>query len=104
MAKLVAPNGSVLGVDKVPELVVRARAALAAANPELLAPAGQEQGAGAGGAGPLLRIMHGNVLSGSPCSAGVAARQAALPVLSWQHLCRCALHSPSPPPPGSQQP
>ncbi|KAF6251586.1 protein-L-isoaspartate O-methyltransferase-domain-containing protein [Scenedesmus sp. NREL 46B-D3] len=54
MAKMVAPNGSVLGVDKVPELVVRARAALQSANPELLA--GEE-------GHELLRILHGNALS-----------------------------------------
>jgi protein-L-isoaspartate(D-aspartate) O-methyltransferase len=54
MAKLVAPNGFVLGVDKVPELVVRARASLQSANPELLSAEGGHE---------LLRIMHGNALS-----------------------------------------
>ncbi|WIA12909.1 hypothetical protein OEZ85_006527 [Tetradesmus obliquus] len=54
MAKMVAPDGFVLGVDKVPELVVRSRASLQAANPELLAAQGGHE---------LLRITHGNALS-----------------------------------------
>lgn len=64
LAKLVSPGGYVLGVEKVPELVVHAHRALAAANPELLA-----QAAGRADAGsepdqqqPLLRLIHGNVL------------------------------------------
>jgi protein-L-isoaspartate(D-aspartate) O-methyltransferase len=56
MAKMVAPGGFVLGVEKVPELVVRSQAALQAANPELLRP-------GEGGHQELLRVEHGNALS-----------------------------------------
>eukprot|EP00879_Flechtneria_rotunda_P022903 GHRR01024207.1.p1 GENE.GHRR01024207.1~~GHRR01024207.1.p1 ORF type:complete len:307 (+),score=94.57 GHRR01024207.1:298-1218(+) len=54
MAKLLSPDGHVLGVEKVPELVVHANNALQAGNPELLPADGGKE---------LLRIVHGNVLS-----------------------------------------
>jgi len=58
MAKMVAPTGIVLGIEKVPELVVKSREALSAANPELLEATPDSVGE------PLLKIMHGNALSG----------------------------------------
>eukprot|EP00878_Enallax_costatus_P009350 GHUV01009772.1.p1 GENE.GHUV01009772.1~~GHUV01009772.1.p1 ORF type:complete len:316 (+),score=70.26 GHUV01009772.1:330-1277(+) len=56
MAKMVSPGGFVLGVDKVPELVVRSQASIQASNPELLSP--QDDGDR-----ELVRIVHGNALS-----------------------------------------
>jgi protein-L-isoaspartate(D-aspartate) O-methyltransferase len=64
MAKLVQPNGSVLGVEKVPELVEHAKRCIARYNSELLSP----QAGGGDDAGPqrdqqpLLKVVHGNVL------------------------------------------
>jgi hypothetical protein len=75
MALMVEPGGSVLGVEKVPELAVRSVESIARAAPQLLppgaaaaegrrrAPAGDGDGDGDGGP-PLLEIVHGNVLSG----------------------------------------
>eukprot|EP00775_Hariotina_reticulata_P012682 gene12682-12811_t len=57
MAKMVGPNGVVLGIEKVPELVVKSRESLSAANPKLL------EAIPDSGGEPLLRIMHGNALS-----------------------------------------
>jgi protein-L-isoaspartate(D-aspartate) O-methyltransferase len=64
MAKLVQPYGSVLGVEKVPELVEHAKRCIARYNGELLSP--QARGGDDAGAErdqlPLLKVVHGNVL------------------------------------------
>jgi protein-L-isoaspartate(D-aspartate) O-methyltransferase len=61
MAKLVQPDGCVLGVEKVPELVEHAKRCITASNGELLAPR-PGGGGDTGGQQPLLKVMHGNVL------------------------------------------
>lgn len=54
MGKIVGPQGFVLGVEKVPELVNKSQDSIQQSNPELLS----------GDAAGSLRIVHGNVLSG----------------------------------------
>eukprot|EP00877_Chromochloris_zofingiensis_P014229 jgi/Chrzof1/905/Cz01g33030.t1 len=53
MGKIVGPQGFVLGVEKVPELVNKSQDSIQQSNPELLS----------GDAAGSLRIVHGNVLS-----------------------------------------
>ncbi|GBF98477.1 hypothetical protein Rsub_11687 [Raphidocelis subcapitata] len=72
MALMVAPDGRVLGVEKVPELAVRSVESIQAAAPGLLPPgaragdAAARLGAPAGAAGggaAVLEIVHGNALA-----------------------------------------
>ncbi len=69
MAKMVGPNGYVLGVEKYPELVQRSLASLRRSNPELFeagrlagAPAGLEA---AGRQERGMRVVAANALSGA---------------------------------------
>ncbi|KAI8465693.1 MAG: protein-L-isoaspartate O-methyltransferase-domain-containing protein [Monoraphidium minutum] len=68
MAILARPGGSVLGVEKVPELAARSVPSIQAAAPGLLpedaaAAEGRPAARPEGAAAPLLEIVHGNVLA-----------------------------------------